>query len=1015
MKVARNNRELGEQRAPGLGPLTRRSFLTRVGAAGIIVTALPHAWSDSQAAFAQGTDPLLNAFRNPPDSSKAWAYWWWLDGSASKIGVTADLETMKQQGISGVLLFDSGIGGPDSPKGPQFMSGEWRENFRHAVREAARLHIEMGVNLASGWDAGGPWVTREDAIKDLVWKETTLDGARQVDIELPRYVEPPLEPFPFTLRTGFPNVPEEHIDWYRDVAVIACRETRKGVWKLDGIVDLTSMMQNSRLRWTAPAGRWSVLRLGYIVRSRDSHSSKRVKLQSWPTPSWEIDPMSADAMDRHFAETAMKMIEDAGPLVGKTLKYTHIDSWEIGIPTWTAKFIEEFKARRGYDPTRYLAALADKTLDSADLTARFKWDYRRTAADLIAQNYFGRLRALSRKHGLGTHPESGGPAYVQFVNALETLETNDVPMGEFWSSTQPFRAWVGPDAGTPRGAEQAVSAPFFRSSWQYLPEQYYGTVRQAATAAHIYGKPVNQAEAFTTFNNDWIEYPYFLKDYGDRAFCLGLTRNVLCFYVQQSTLTDKPGYQWEHVGTHFDRNVTWWPKSHAWLAYLARCQHLLRLGAFVADVMYFAGEAIPNFVLLDKKPIPGFDYDVINAHALLTRADAKGGRLTLPGGLSYRYLSIPDGAADAMTPDALRKLKELVEKGMTLVGARPKSSLGLVNYPASQSEIQSLADSLWGASSRKTGSRQVGSGRVIWGTSLEDVIKSDGAQPDVELRGASKDADFDWIHRRDGDTDIYFVANFTERDMNVDAVFRVSGKTPELWDPVSAETRVLSEFEPVDGRTRVPLKFAPKQSWFVVFRRNGEARPGTGVTNFPALSEAAILSGPWTVSFDQEWGGPANATFEQLQDWSKHEDEAIRFFSGTAVYRKTFDLPAGAQLPEYLDLGEVKNLAQIRLNGKDLGVVWTAPWRVAVRDIIRPTGNTLEIEVVNLWPNRLIGDGRLPKEQRRTKTNVKTYEGKLPQEFICWGDAHCEERKKTGEPAKLLPSGLLGPVRLLSS
>ena len=262
-----------------------------------------------------------------------------------------------------------------------------------------------------------------------------------------------------------------------------------------------------------------------------------------------------------------------------------------------------------------------------------------------------------------------------------------------------------------------------------MPEQFGASVRQAASAAHVYGKPVNQAEAFTSFNPDWSEDPDFLKPYGDRAFCRGLTRNVLCFFVHQSTLTDIPGYQWEHVGTHFDRNVTWWPKSKAWLAYLARCQHLLRQGRFVADILYFSGEGIPNFVLLDRKPIEGYDYDVIDARALLTRADAQNGRLVLPDGVSYRYLVIPDGTAEDMSPEVLDKIRALVEDGVTVVGQRPRRSLGLVNHPASQQHVTRVASLLWGSGENGKNIRHPGKGRIVQDTTLEKVMAADGLHP----------------------------------------------------------------------------------------------------------------------------------------------------------------------------------------------------------------------------------------------------------------------------------------------
>jgi hypothetical protein len=996
-------------REPKRSPqISRRAFVASAGAAGLILRCAPLFGNGETAADQPGA--LEQAFVSPPDSSKAWVYWWWLDSAASAAGITADLETMRKQGVSGVLLFDAGLGGRDAPKGPLFMSEEWRVNFRHAVKEAARLGLEMSVNLCSGWNAGGPWVTRELAIKDFVWKETVIDGGVEIDREIPRFRPTPVAPpsAASSLDSGVPQVVQDPVDWYRDIAVLACRE-RDGVWPVEQATDVSGFMRGEHLHWNCPRGRWTILRIGYLVQPVTDEGYRRIQMSSSPTPQWEIDPMSSEAMDLHFAETAKKLIEDAGPLTGKTFRYTHIDSWEIGVPTWTNNFISEFRDRRGYDLIKYLPALAGKKLDTPELADRFKWDYRRTIADLIAENYYGRLSKLSAKYGLGIHPESGGPYYDQYIDALAVLGISDVPMAEFWSSRGPVR---GAD-GAPRGTFQGVPSKFFHTSAQSMPEQFGATVRQAASAAHIYGKPVSQAEAFTNFNHDWSEDPYFLKPYGDRAFCRGLTRNVLCFFVHQSTLTDIPGYQWEHVGVHFDRNVTWWPKSNAWLTYLARCQHLLRQGRFVADVAYFSGEAIPNFVLLDRKPIPGYDYDVINAQALLTRAHANDGRLVLADGMSYRYLVIPDGTAEAMSPEVLDKIRELTEGGVTVVGQRPKHSLGLVNYPASQGHIASLAASLWGGAHEKgKNTLHVGNGRVIQNTTLEEVMAADGLHPDLEFRAITNAIELDWIHRQTDRTDIYFVANLSEASGQVEAVFRVSGKAPELWDPVSGDMRELPEFHQEKSRTVVPLQFAPKQSWFVVFQKPVGNLVVATAKNFRRAVQVSELTGPWEVSFDPRWGGPGTVVFQELQDWIARAEEGIKYYSGTATYHKTFDAPDAAVT--YLDLGAVKNLAQVRLNGEDLGIVWTAPWRVNVGNALRARGNRLEIEVVNLWPNRLIGDGGLPKQDRLTKTNVRTYERNLPASFPCWWNLDCEERKKSGAPEILLSSGLLGPVRLLT-
>jgi alpha-L-rhamnosidase len=993
----------------GVPQISRRAFMASASAAGLILRCAP-LLADEDGVAAADLGALERAFLSPPDASKAWVYWWWLDGAASAAGITADLETMKAQGISGVLLFDAGLGGPDAPKGPLFMSEEWRINFRHAIKEAARLGLEMSVNVCSGWNAGGPWVPRELAIKDFAWKETIIEGGADIDREIPRYVPTPVDPpsAASSLDSGFAKVQQDPIDWYRDIAVLACQE-KNGVWSVEKATDVTGFMRGDRLQWKCPAGRWTILRMGYDVQAVTDAGYRQIQMSSWPVPQWEIDPMSSEAMDLHFSQTAQKLIEDAGPLTGKTLKYTHIDSWEIGVPTWTNNFTSEFRARRGYDLIKYLPALAGKKLDKPELADRFQWDYRRTVADLIAQNYYGRLNELSAKHGLGTHPESGGPYYDQFIDALEVLGISNVPMAEFWASRGPVRG----AGGVPRGTFQGVPSEFFLSSAKSMPGQFGASVRQAASAAHIYGKSVNQAEAFTNFNNDWSEDPYFLKPYGDRAFCMGLTRNVLCSFVLQSTLTDVPGYEWEHVGTHFDRNVTWWAKSRAWLTYLARCQHLLRQGRFVADILYFSGEALPNFVLLDRKPVRGYDFDVLNAEALLTRAVAKNARLVLADGTSYRYLVIPDGTAEGMSPRVLDKLRELIEGGITVVGQRPKRSLGLVDFPASQEHVTSLAALLWGGAHEKDNStRHVGKGRVIQNTPLEQVLAADALLPDLELSGITKGMELDWIHRQTDRLDIYFVANLSETPGEVEAAFRVTGKTPELWDPVTGDRRSLPEFHAKEGRTVVPLQFASKQSWFLVFQKPAGNTVMESGKNFRRTREVSELTGSWVVSFDPRWGGPGIVLFQELEDWIARAEEGVKYFSGTATYRKTFDAPdSGAA---YLDLGAVKNLAQVRLNGEDLGIVWTAPWRVNISKALRAKGNRLEIDVVNLWPNRLIGDARLPKKGRLTRTNVRTYERNLPAGFQCWWDLDCEERKKTGAQPPLLSSGLLGPVRLLA-
>jgi hypothetical protein len=948
--------------------------------------------------IASAADDLTKNFARPPKSAQPWCYWWWLDSAASREGITADLEAMQRQGIAGALVFDAGEGGTNAPKGQLFMSETWRELFRHTLREADRCGITIGVNLCSGWNAGGTWVTPELAAKKLVWSETVVDGPSEKSLDLPK---PPVT-----------------AEFYRDIAVLAVplRGTRTNqisnleikagrddaksrfgngladllasdesaiasandACRLDEVQVLTDRLGlDGKITRQSPAGHWLILRFGYTL------LGSRTRCASPGAQGYEIDFFNREAFDEHFAHTAKPLLEDAGQVRAKSLKYFHVDSFEAGNPSWTPRFAEEFRARRGYDLFKWMPVLAGRIVESREASHRFLWDVRRTIGDLFAANYYGRLGELSHRAGIGIHPESSGPFWHQ-IDALQCVGGNDVPMTEFWKRQEETKEWVW---------------------WLTEDAAFCDLIKQAASAAHAYGRPICQAEAYTTMGPNWEEDPFTMKDIGDRAFCAGLTRNVLCFWVHQSDVKAFPGYQWEAAGTHFDTHITWWNMSGAWLTYLARCQHLLRQGRFVADFCYFYGEDVPNFVPARSHmnpPLPeGFDCDTINAEVLLNRLSVKKGRLTLPDGMSYRYLVLPHRKTVAMSPPVLRKIKALVTGGATVIGPAPQRAPGLSNWPKCDEEVCALARGLWGENVGNAGERKIGKGRVIWGRTPAAVVAADRVAPDVEFRDQTparieKRFDdvtepLDWIHRRDGSRDIYFVANIGDRHAAANVAFRAAGR-PELWDAVTGRAHPLPEFTLENGRVVVPMKFQPKESSFVVFR-NRVAGGGKQKTNFTELETVAELTGPWTVSFDPRWGGPAHVTFDNLDDWSKRPETGIRHYSGTATYRKTFDFPSLATRHSslLLDLGRVKNLARVRLNGDDLGVVWTAPWRVDITRAVRARNNELEIEVVNLWPNRLVGDSRLPKEQRRTVTNV----GKFNR-----------------PDAPLLESGLLGPVTL---
>ncbi len=922
-------------------------------------------------------DPLDDAWVRPPPSARLRAYWWWLNGNVTKPAITRDLEQMKAKGFGGALICDAGGANQQRnaqvPHGPTFFSPAWRELYRHALREADRLGLEMSLNIQSGWNLGGPLVTADDAPKKLSWSELRATGPARVATRL--------------------EAPKAKDDYYRDLFVLAYR-VKNGVSKTRpplqnqvekallkplrpfsapdttplfhevpatpgeedllaaDVVDLTNRLDaTGTLTWEAPAGDWQILRFGCTL---NDHCRVSTCSEGWD--GYALDPFDAGAFRRYWDAVVEPLIADAGPLAGRTLKYLHTDSWEVEVANWTPTLRAEFKARRGYDLLAWLPVIAGRIVNSRGESNRFLADFRRTMGDLAIANHYRLFREGANRHGLSIHPESGGPHAVP-IDAQQCLGFNDAPMSEFWAT-----------------------------SWKHrIGDENRFFVKQPASAAHTYGHPLVLAEGFTTIGPHWQETLWDnLKPSFDKAICEGLNLLVWHAFVCSPEEMGLPGQQY-FAGTHLNPNVTWWEKSAPFFATINRVQALMQQGLFVADVAYYYGDHVPNFSQLKKsdpaKILPGYDYDVLTEEVLLTRATVKSGRIVLPDGMSYRALVLP-GRSTISLP-VLRKLRELVAAGATVIGPRPTEASGLHDFAGRDAEVKKLAAEIW-ANERVSSTR-----------SAREILLANGVPPDFEFTGAPPDANLDFIHRRTDGADIYYVANRLNRGENLTATFRVTGRAPELWNAVTGECRFATAYEMKDGRTSVPLEFTACGSWFVIFRAPAAAHPATGKANTPRFLPSAEIAGPWTVRFDPRWGGPESVEFSTLQSWPTRTEPGIKFYSGTAVYRRTFDLPASTRAADqtirrFIDLGHVRELAEVRVNGKSCGIVWAPPFRVEVTEALKPTGNLLEVEVVNFWPNRIIGDATLPVEQRRTRTNILELKSDTP----------------------LVESGLLGPVRL---
>jgi hypothetical protein len=927
---------------------------------------------------------LDEGWTNPPGSARVRAYWWWLNGNVTKASITRDLEGMKAQGFGGAVLIDAGgasqEGNDPVPHGPTFFTPAWRELYRHALTEAARLGLEMDLNIQSGWNLGGPGVTADDAAKKYVWSEALVTGGAPVDLALP--VPPHRENYyrdtilvAYPLRAAGPETNHPPIkNWAQKAlqkellpfsapdsaplfeefpATPGEADTRAG-----DVVDLTGRLDAAGvLHWNAPAGRWRILRFGDTV---GDHSYVSTASDGWQ--GFALDVCDAGAFQRYWEAVVEPLLKDAGPLAGKTLKYLHTDSWEVEPLSWTPTLPAEFQRRRGYDPRPFLPVLTGRIVNSRDESDRFLHDYRQTIGDLTIDNHYRLFRDLAHKHNIGIHPESGGPHGVP-IDAQRDLGWDDAPMSEFWG-------W----------------------SWTHrIGDENRFFIKQPASAAHTYGHPLVFGEGFTTIGPHWQETLWDnLKPAFDQALCEGLNMMVWHAFVCSPDATGMPGQQY-FAGTHLNPKVTWWSRSAPFFSYLDRNQWMMQQGRFVADVAYYYGDHVPNFTQLKRSDpahvLPGYDYDVITAEALIERAQARNGRIYLPDGMNYRLLVLPDRKLLSMP--VLEKIKALVSDGATVIGPQPVRVETLANYPAADAALAVLAADVWA---------HPGAGRVIAGKTAREVLLADGVPPDCQFNDGAPDANFDYIHRQSDAADIYLVTSRTNVPVSATVTFRVAGKAPELWNAVTGAHSFAASYNETNGRTVVPLDFTPCGSWLVVFRAPAAGHPATASANQSVFKPVQSLAGPWRVKFDPRWGGPENAVFDELVSWTQRPEPGIKFYSGTATYENAFDWPATAGNSDapprvWLDLGRVRELAEVRVNGRACGIVWSPPFRVDITGALKPGRNSLAVDVVNFWPNRIIGDAALPADQRLTRTNIRKLTATTP----------------------LIASGLFGPVQLLET
>jgi len=964
--------------------------------------------------FSQKTK-LESDFINPPTAAKPYVWWHWMGSNFSKSGITKDLEAMKAMGIGGATIFNltSAVQETHAPTQnnpwPEqtYRSPAYWDALTFAASEAQRLGMEIGMHNTVGYSTtGGPWIDEPRSMQRLVWSDTILvgnDNKAPIQLSAPKLI--PDESWGGTGRK---------FSFYKDVVVLAIPADKKDL-STTNVLNLTSQFDAVKgLQWKIPKGeKWIVYRMGHTSTTRAPHPIPDDLLGK----TLEADKMSVEQSTYHWNAVLDPIKKYLGEYLGKSFKHMLIDSYEAGIQTWTPNFTAEFIKRKGYDPTPWLVTLGQpitrdvknvnrRILDSDDKTNRFEWDYRDVVNQLYMENGFSIAKKMLNENKLALQWEPyGGP-----FNTQQGVAISDLPMGEFWTTSNGM---------------------------------INGNIPAAARAA---GKRIVGAEAYTGRPevSQYTEDPAFLKYSTNGAFASGLNRIVLHHWVHQP-FDDKyqPGMGMGWWGTHFGRFQTWAQSGKAYFDYLGRCQVLLQ-----------AGEGVADYLCLDK--LNGYADVISTADFLTGNIKVENATIVLPSGRKYPFLVVADSI---ITPEVVTKIVGLVSAGASVVCPKPVKSPSLQNYPACDELLKTYSTQIWGNANVKA----YGKGFIY--KRLADAKSKFNITPDYTIEKSANEKDIRLIHRIADGADIYYVANLGQTPQQLAVSFRITGKMPELWQAEDGTMQKAAVWNEKAGRTTVNLNLRGLQTVFVVFQKPGTAADhlidvksenatanwcvttdangiatmrsadtlsatavyASGKEKATTIKPAAskIITGEWNVTFVPKLGTPFQRKFTELIDFSKHTDKEIMYFAGTATYTKTVkinkkEFAKGKHI--VLDLGEMNDLAQVKINNQLVGTLWYPPFDVDITDVLKNGDNLIEIAVTNNWANRLIGDEKEPADFEWGKDRGAKL-GRAMKAYPDWFLKN-EPRPSQGRKAftvwyyhrdnsPLQPAGLVGPVKLV--
>ena len=958
---------------------------------------------------------MKKAFLNPTTRAKPKVYWWCLNGNIDTLRAKDELIAMQEAGIGGFDFFEIGVPKYDTmiPGGPAFLSDESLGIIKYVVGEAGRLDLNVGLNLASSWNAGGSWIKPEHGGKSLYFSETRVYGdtaSQLIKISFPKVEFPQESLIGGTDEPMIPFRQDGKPQYFEEVAILAIPASAEK-FSLDTamVIDLSGFFtaDEDLLKWQAPPGAWKILR--YIC----SNSGQQLVLPSPESAGLTVDHFDSIAVRTHIMHIIHRLQSVLGDFQNTALKSFYLASYEARGFVWTSTLKSEFKEINGYDISKLIPVLFDKELFAPDVTKMADLDFKKTLSELMINNLYRNSKEICSEYGLEINCEAGGPGFPLYngpAEPLKALGALDIPRGEFWVNHSRFYK-DGKD-----------SIDILR------------VVKEVSAASHIYQRGIVEEEAFTSFQH-WQEGPYDIKPFGDRAFCEGMNRVVFHGFSHNPAGTGFPGIVY-HAGTHFNDKRVWWSKARPFILYLTRLSSVFQQADFVADVLLYYGDKVPNSATPKNTHFsvgPGYDYEVINTDILLKGLKFEQGKLALSNGATFSLLALE--YEENINPLVLLKLKDLADQGAVIVGDKPKGMSNNKNRPLSHREGITLIEQLWGSDDDNEADN-----KIISTVRPLEMLQKIEVQPDFIYEDNNKSL-LDFIHYNNGDIDFYFVSNYSSDWISRACGFRQQNKTPEIWDSQSGEIVPVSIYDQDETHVNIPITLPPYGSQMIVFKSGLPKSNFTGIAKIdqtiPHLEytqngvivledtdfqlnrsdqvkwfrnsiERQTLEGSWELTFPEGWGALSNMFLPELTSWTDSKDEGVKYFSGTCTYKKSFEYNRSSNISDehrtYLCLGDLSKIGEVWLNGQGLGIAWSKPYRFDVTEVIKPGENQLIVEVANTWSNRLVGDAITGQDY--THTNIRNTV--LPtvgiktsgQSRVPWKDV------------PLIESGLLGPVTI---